>query len=251
MKIAIIGGGISGCAVYLLLKKHLPPCNSGNDHSMTIYEAYDTKPCTTTGKQSQESSTIYSATLQVGGGLGIGPNGLGVLKRLDESLLRDIVRGGYVTGSMVIKSKHGNVLARSRSAGNADSSQNQARSMNMVATSRHSFWQCIRRRIPDSDIVAKEILRVVAKPEARNVISFVDGSPDSEVDMVIGADGLKSITRQALFQGKSEYSPIPQYEWVSTYISLAEKSLIILGVLWGSGALFQLMTSESMLRRAQ
>lgn len=43
MKIAIIGAGIAGCAVYLELKKHLPrSTSSSEDHEITIYEAYDT-----------------------------------------------------------------------------------------------------------------------------------------------------------------------------------------------------------------
>ena len=109
MKIAIIGAGISGCAAYLQLQKHLP-----GSHTITIYESHDTSKDRKfdASKGSQEEDATHSSTLIVGGGLGIGPNGLHVLKRLDEDLLRDIVRGGYVVPHGNLKSKHGRLLIR-------------------------------------------------------------------------------------------------------------------------------------------
>ncbi|GJN67424.1 hypothetical protein PLICBS_001449 [Purpureocillium lilacinum] len=210
MKIAIIGAGISGCTAYLLLKKHLPKALDAEDHSITIYEAYDTNKDTTYVERGQ--GPTHSSTLIVGGGLGVGPNGLNVIKRLDEDLLRDIVRGGYVVSTMIMKSKNGTVLVRTQPAGDPESDKVADRNMHMVSSSRHSLWKCLRERIPDDAIVTKRVSAVVANPSGPNTVSFVDGSPSVEVDLVIGADGLKSSANRALFPEVKEDPFPPHYE---------------------------------------
>lgn len=212
MKIAIIGAGIAGCAAYLELKKHLPKADpSFGDHDVTIYEAYDT------GKdvrsEDREEGPIHSSTLIVGGGLGIAANGLGVLQRLDEDLLRDVTRGGYVIARSNLKNKNGNLLMYIDPNGNtANKPGTPSKKLNMVASSRHSLWRCLRTRIPDHDIVHKRVSQVVANPEGKNIIHFVDGSDSVEADLVIGADGVKSIAKRALFPGTAEDLYPPHYE---------------------------------------
>ncbi|OJJ30785.1 hypothetical protein ASPWEDRAFT_53521 [Aspergillus wentii DTO 134E9] len=204
MKIIIIGAGISGCTAYLQLKKHLPKAVK---HDFTIYEAYSTHPDTTA--QDRQGST-HSSTLVVGGGLGVGSNGLNVLKRLDEDLLRDIVRGGYTVDHSNLKNKNGRLLMRMDST---DSSQDDGKQgMNMVATSRHSLWKCLRRRIPDDVIINKRVSRVVANAAGRNIVSFSDGSADVQADLVIGADGIKSIAKRAVFADDGDDHYPPHYE---------------------------------------
>ncbi|KJZ75700.1 hypothetical protein HIM_04857 [Hirsutella minnesotensis 3608] len=211
MKIVIIGAGVAGCASYLLLKKHLPRPLSEEPHSITIYEAYDTDKDTT--YSDREQGPTHSSTLVVGGGLGIGANGLHVLRRLDEQLLFDIVRGGYVVPTMKMLTKNGTVLARLQPTGSPSSGDGTpSQQMHMVASSRHSVWRCLRTRIPDSAIVTKRISEVIAKPEGRNIITFADGSPPVEADLIIGADGLKSLTKRALFPEAKEDPFPPHYE---------------------------------------
>ncbi|UNI24242.1 hypothetical protein JDV02_010005 [Purpureocillium takamizusanense] len=210
MKIAIIGAGISGCTAYLLLKKHLPKPLDADDHSITIYEAYDTNQDTTHVERGQ--GPTHSSTLVVGGGLGVGANGLNVIKRLDENLLRDIVRGGYVVSTMIMKSKTGTVLARVQPSGDSESDEVAQRNMHMVSSSRHSLWKCLRVRIPDEAIVNRRISAVVANPSGQNTVSFADGGPSVEADLVIGADGLKSTAKRALFPEAQEDPFPPHYE---------------------------------------
>ncbi|PHH66406.1 hypothetical protein CDD81_7461 [Ophiocordyceps australis] len=200
MKIAIVGAGISGCATYLLLKKHLPRPLCDESHCITIYEAHDTAAA-------QEDRGPDESTPSVGGGLGVGANGLGVLKRLEEKLLCDVVASGYVVPSTVIKTKNATVLIRAQHQGNGKDAR-----MHMVASSRHNVWSCLRSRIPESDIVFKHVTRVVADPIRRNIISFADGSPSVEADLVIGADGVKSPTRHALFPDGDHDDLSPHYE---------------------------------------
>ncbi|KAJ5301593.1 hypothetical protein N7508_006456 [Penicillium antarcticum] len=209
MKIVIIGAGIAGCAAYLELRKHLPnPSESDGDHEIIIYEAYSTDLDMTADQRTEEHT--HPSTLLVGGGLAVGPNGLNVLRRLDENLLKDVVRGGYVTATSNMKNKNGWQLAKmdtSLSPNEPDNPEN----MYMVATSRHSFWQELRSRVPDEHIINKRISEVVARPEGRNLIYFADGTPSVKADLVIGADGVQSTAKRALFPDARNPYP-PRYE---------------------------------------
>lgn len=205
MKIAIIGAGVSGCYAYLSLKKRLPcpPGSSGQHHEFTIYEAY---PTPRNPQSTQEAGETHSATLTVGGGLGIGPNGLNSLKRLDQELFHEVVRAGYPYSCQYLKSSFGWNLMKLPTASGGDSA------INSVLMSRHAVWSCLRERIPDDILVQKRVTAVIARPEGRNVIRFADGSPDVEADLVVGADGLKSIAKFALFPGEETDPYPPQYE---------------------------------------
>lgn len=199
MKIIIVGAGISGLSSYLSLKKHLPESTS---HSITIYEAYDTSKKEPLG--ALPAGDTHSATLVVGGGLGVSPNGLSVLKRLDEELYYDVVKSGYPYSHMKFMNSYGWNLGRFF-AGNDDDPP-----MNSVAMSRQAIWNCLRDRVPDDIIVNKRISEVISSSEGRNTVKFADGSPDEEADLVIGADGLKSIVRRAVFQ-EAEADPYPPH----------------------------------------
>ncbi|EED18486.1 extracellular salicylate hydroxylase/monooxygenase, putative [Talaromyces stipitatus ATCC 10500] len=222
MKIVIIGAGISGLASYLSLKKHLPrPSTPAADHVYTIYEAYDTDKDSTFEQRLSSSRTeanLPTSTLIVGGGLGIAPNGVNVLRRLDSDLLKDIVTGGYVISKYNLKSKHGTLLMgldpQVPAYDDADNENEGDRKMiHTVATSRHSLWRCLRTRVPDGIISKKRISQVIAGSNGGPVtVRFEDGSMPVEADMVIGADGLRSTTKNALFPDiKGDIYP-PHYE---------------------------------------
>lgn len=206
MKIAIIGAGISGCAAYLQLQKHFP-----DYHQITIYEAYSTVE--NTSHKDWQNGTTHSSSVVVGGGLGIAPNGLHVLQRLDPDLVHDMVRDGYAISHGNMKNKHGRLLARLDTTADAALSP-ESQSTHVLGCSRHAAWRALRARVPDDVVVTGKIAAVVASQDSRNIITFVDGSPSVEVDLVIGADGLKSTTRRALFPEAVEDPYPPHYECV-------------------------------------
>ncbi|KAJ6076122.1 hypothetical protein N7499_008103 [Penicillium canescens] len=250
MKIIIIGAGIAGCAAYLELRKHLPnPSGSDEAHEIIIYEAYSANLDVTADQRKEEYT--QSSTLLVGGGLAVGPNGLNVLRRLDENLLKDVVRGGYVTATSNMKNKNGWRLVTMETAP-SDNDVDNPEHMYMVATSRHFFWQALRSRIPDEHIINKRISEVIASPEGKNLIYFADGTPSVEADLVIGADGVQSTAKRALFPHAKEDPYPPHYEGlvgVGGFIPAADvKGLVEKGsmnFIFGGNGFFGYFYSES------
>ncbi|KAL3464271.1 hypothetical protein BJX64DRAFT_255348 [Aspergillus heterothallicus] len=242
MKIVIIGGGISGCAAYLAFRKHLPGL-----HEITIYEAYDTHIDTTNEDRNGET---HSSTLVVGGGLGLFPNGLNVLKRLDEDILCDVVRSGYPIAHQDLRSKNGTLLMRLDST--ADPEQDGKR-MHLLGISRHSLWKNLRLRIPDSDIQTKRVLEVVENANGRNTVYFTDNSAAVEADLVIGADGIKGITKKAIFPNREDLYT-PEYQGlvgVGGFISSEEVKDIVddgsMNLVFGGNGFFGYFYSTSAL----
>src|SRR5207248_7188203 len=69
-----------------------------------------------------------------------------------------------------------------------------------VMIARQALWNCLRVNVPDSAIITKKVSAVVRKAgEQKNIIKFADGSADEECDLIIGADGLRSVVRRAIF----------------------------------------------------
>ncbi|EER29647.1 FAD binding domain containing protein [Coccidioides posadasii C735 delta SOWgp] len=200
MKIAIVGGGISGCAIYLALKKRLPqPPASMAEHEFVIFESYDT----TRNLASQHApGDTHSASLIVGGGIGLHPNGVRSLERLNEDLARDVKLAGHCFNVQKFMSSYGRELARLPCSSEDTYS---------ISLSRHALWSCLRNYVPDDLIVTKRVTQVIANSNGRSVIQFADGSPDEEADLVIGADGLKSPTRRALFPEAKEDPYPPEF----------------------------------------
>ncbi|PYH42503.1 FAD-dependent oxidoreductase [Aspergillus saccharolyticus JOP 1030-1] len=209
MRIVIVGAGISGLTAYLTLHKHLPkpphPAPA-TDHEYTIYEPYNTSPDTTSHERPQD--TTNPSTLTVGGGLGVGPNGLHVLHRLDPQLLQDIVRSGYMVDHSNLKNKHGHLLLKLPASG-ASGNPERPR-MHMLAIGRHSLWSRLRCAVPDSVLINKRVSRVVSLADGQNVVYFDDNSDPVHADLVIGADGLKSTVKRALFP-EAETDPYPPH----------------------------------------
>ncbi|WPH00028.1 Hypothetical protein R9X50_00285100 [Acrodontium crateriforme] len=213
MKIVILGGGISGLAFYLYLQKE----GLTQTHDITIYDSRDlsstalNQPLNLTGTASNigDSNTDYTAPIydasKIGGALGLAANGLGVLRRLDRVLLDEVMRTGHVTKIWRLANARGWTLSLIRMVGEDEG----------VMLLREELWRVLRKRVPDEVVRRGKVVRIDLKGEgARTRVRFEDGQ-DVEADLVVGADGIWSPTRKAMFEGQGpngEYQFAPHYE---------------------------------------
>ncbi len=226
MKIIIVGGGISGLTTYLSLLKYLPNPSS---HSITIYESHRPRSKlpqqATTTEPGETSSPINLATLSdstalVGGGLGISPNGLRVLRSLSPDLHAQVLAQGFPVRNFVFKGANGWELGSSCTS-NKETRRDGEDEDVCVASSRHGIWETLRRYASASakeggreDVVKYRKVIGVERCEGssgkiRVRLRDEEGNEEvDEADLVIGADGVKSVVRKALFGDERGYEPV-------------------------------------------
>ena len=204
MKIAIVGAGISGLSLYLFLQKHIPSLEKGD---IAIYETYQAL------RRKNGQTTTYGQSLRdgasfIGAGLGIGPNGMRILRKLDLQLHGAVVAQGYPSTRIQFKNAHNQTLG---SMPTEDKSQQDAEYM--VMTSRQGFWDCLRDAVPDEAIHCdRAVERVTEVSGSRYVLEFTDGSKSDEYDTVVGADGVKSSIKKAVLGDGAQDEYPPKYK---------------------------------------
>lgn len=177
--IVIVGAGIAGLSTYLQLRKHLP---SSFEYSVTILERHAI-PST----QDESASTL-------GGGLGISPNGMRILRRLNPAIHAEVERTGMRCTTFDLRT----CGARCLGAGWAGSTHPTTEATVMI--DRKSFWSVLRRHVPDN--VVREGCRVLEV--SGDGLVKLDGGETLKADLIIGADGLRSIVRRCVLDGDEE-----------------------------------------------
>ena len=182
MKIIIVGGGISGLATYLNFKKFLPESPSGEPHTITIYESHQT---------ARDDAGNPIPEIGIGGGLGVAPNGLSELEKLDPEIKDAVVAQGFPSHAFQMKNAWGWTLGYLR-AGPSSSGTPQS----MVMSRRQGIWACLKAKVPDDVLIGRrKATRVERVKEGKFTVFFADGPTDT-ADIVIGADGVKSVVKQ-------------------------------------------------------
>ena len=197
MKIIIVGAGISGLTTYLFLKKLLPSALPQDvPFEIIIYEKH----------QAAAERDHTSGSTTVGGALGIVPNGLHVLQDLNEELFEKIVAKGYSCSHFCMRNSYGYTLARFPTVDHGPPP------MYTVMIGRQDFWQCLREAVPDEAVVHANVLEVLCEQSQQARLTFADGTPDVEADLIIGADGVRSVVKRSVTgDGKTDHYP-PTYE---------------------------------------
>lgn len=202
MKIVIVGGGISGLAVYLFIEHLLAQCDSNKlSTEVVIYETYNAaKRGDRSGVAAEQGEAVNAGLVSeiIGGALGIAPNGMRVLRDLDEALYTEVINHGYPVSHFHIQNAHGWNLAT------FNATDKSARPIHTILISRQRIWDSLRGRVPDHVIIRKTVSNISCGDSQRPRISFVDGSQDVEADLVIGADGVRSVAQKAVLGNGSE-----------------------------------------------
>ncbi|KIX02415.1 uncharacterized protein Z518_08356 [Rhinocladiella mackenziei CBS 650.93] len=231
VKIIIIGAGISGLSTYLFLRKHLLSQDPSSEHEIKIYEAYDISKShfntalNGTNHPDTSSRSARSEELDtpqtIGSAIGLSRNGISVLSHLDDeqesqntepSLIDQVAMLGHPIARWEISTARGFTLAainfaakaaksNSKSAGSQKATRKDHK-YHGVMIARQAFWEVLRDRVlkvAPNVVIQKKVLAVlIGNINSRSIVTFADGSRE-EADLVIGADGLRSVVRKAMF----------------------------------------------------
>ena len=187
MKIAILGGGISGLATYLNLQKHVArDAQPKQNLEIIIYETHDLRHLV--GKKPSEIPSH-------GGGYGLASNGMASLRRLNPEIHEQIFRNGFPSAKCTMRSARGWTLGMLPWF--------DARGENLeclVMVLREVVIQALYERIPASAIVHQRVVEV-EDGEKQATVKLNNGE-SKDFDLVIGADGVWSKARRALMGDK-------------------------------------------------
>ncbi|KAI9748199.1 MAG: hypothetical protein M1835_001863, partial [Candelina submexicana] len=198
MRIVIVGAGISGLSTYLFFKKLLP-----SSYDISIYESHRLPKRSTTS----DDCAANERPETIGAGLGVSPNGMRVLRHLDPEIYDAVVAQGYPVTEFNMRN------ARNWSLGCYPAKGGRDMEEKTVMSSRQGVWDCLREKVPgDAILVGKSVELVKRKGAGKMVLTFRDGQESEEVDLVIGADGVKSAVRKAVLGDGSADSFSPNYE---------------------------------------
>ncbi|KAF2830576.1 FAD/NAD(P)-binding domain-containing protein [Ophiobolus disseminans] len=201
MKVIIVGGGIVGLATYLHLRKHLPNPSS---NTITIFESH--KPSSSSPPYNGNLDTLSASPPLIGAGLGISPNGMRVLRDLNPDLYASVVAQGFRAERFVFKGANGWTLSVQSTSDKAVRGDGESEEV-CVASSRHGLRETIMRYVDEGAVDYRQVVGVERLKGGKVGVMFEDGEVE-EADLVIGADGVRSVVREALFGGDERYKPV-------------------------------------------
>ncbi|KAJ4479029.1 hypothetical protein J3R30DRAFT_3473582 [Lentinula aciculospora] len=179
MKIIIIGAGVGGLATYHAIRKHLP--------SATV-EIYDAHP-----------SPLQSDKI-IGGGISVGPNGQRTMATIAPSALSSIRDHGFEFSTFAFTNQDGKLL------GEFPFGSKERYKYGQIMTTRSMVNKALLLEDGEMDGKVHWNLKVTRVWETDDAAwaQFEDGTAQ-KCDLLIGADGARSQTRNALFG--EEYKP--------------------------------------------
>lgn len=206
MKIIIVGGGVSGLTTWLYLHKTLPSVQS---YTIQIFEAHSPQNAPPTGDANPNSSmlgTLSDSAPVVGNIIGFRPTSMRLIKRIDTRLYELFKARGYLNQHHTFRSARGHKLGMVPARDFEDPPEYT------VTHPRYWFWKLLQEVVGQENIQYQRVVDVDLSGY-KPVVKLADGRTQ-EADLVIGADGARSVVRKALFKDDADGKYALEYEWV-------------------------------------
>ncbi|KAK0627936.1 hypothetical protein B0T14DRAFT_493933 [Immersiella caudata] len=201
MKVIIVGAGFSGVSTYLLLCKLLP---SPGQHTILLYEAYDSR---VTAKPASPSGLVDTAVV-VGNIISLEAGAVRLLRYVDEELCREFKAKSYANEHYTFRSARGHTIAVLPAGDHGD--QDPATAECTISCPRYEAWKWLHETVGYDNIRFRRVVNVDLSGK-RPVVQFADGEFE-EADLVVGADGVKSVVKKAIFGEQDATTYAPHFE---------------------------------------
>ena len=204
MKIIIVGAGVSGLSTYLQLRKVLPASNS---HTILVYESQEPRGSISAADSAPsptKAEGLTDSTAVVGNSIGLGPSSVRLLKHIDDRLYELFKAQGYVNHSYTFKTARGHTLAVT-STGDTGLPEEYT-----ISCPRESLRQCLHQVVGEDKIKYRKVVKVDLSGK-RPLARFADGG-EEDADLIVGADGVRSIIKKAVFGQDNDNEYAPRYE---------------------------------------
>lgn len=197
MKVLIVGAGISGLSTYIALYKNLLPLVPSLSIRLVESHASLVEP-------GPKASPLASTSTIVGAGLGVAPNGLRAIHSISPKAVQYITNRAFVIHGaerFVLRSSSGATLGASL-GGSKESYGGFGMAMVPRGVVIEALMQALQELGGDANIEWGRKVAAVKELGAEGVeVEYADGTKEV-VDLVIGADGVRSRVRDSLFEGK-------------------------------------------------
>lgn len=181
MKVIIIGAGIGGLSVYHALQKHLAATASCPlSVNIKLYETY---------------GSPTSTTSNIGGGLGLAPNGLRAIASVSKNAVNCIQEHGFPGAIIAFRNSTGRLL------GQYWNGRSERYGFNQLMLRRSIVHEALLQDIPPNAVVWGTKVQSIRETSDGVEVTFADGSSE-KADLVIGADGVRSVVRECMFENK-------------------------------------------------
>ncbi|TFK38881.1 hypothetical protein BDQ12DRAFT_735125 [Crucibulum laeve] len=184
MKIIIVGAGIGGLAAYHALKKHLSDLPPGINSSIYV-------------KIVESHTSPRTTTRTIGGGLGLAPNGLRAIASISPKAATYIQERGFPGALVTFRNSSGGRL------GVYQNGRGERYGFDQLMVPRAVVHEALLLDLPEGDVEwGKRVHSLDAGEEdGKMELVYEDGTKE-QADLVIGADGVRSVVRDSLFAGQ-------------------------------------------------
>jgi len=181
MKILIIGAGIGGLTAYHSLRKYLS--DSAATYSPLTIKMYEAH------------GSLKYTTSNIGGGLGLAPNGLRSIAIVCPGAVEYMQARGFPGSVMTFRNSSGRMI------GQLFAGRKERYGYDLLMMRRAVVHEALSQDIPTDAVQWEKKVLAVRETDEGVVVEFTDGTLDN-ADLVLGADGVRSVVQEAIFGDK-------------------------------------------------